>query len=466
MALSAASRSWNPLLHPRGADGRFIEVGSWVRWLRQGFGSTRRGQVKEIIPDPKGKTKDGLPTRVIARVEFPDRDGKTILHDVPFEELEKVAPPKGSMDGTGPGASSGTKEDEDHIGTADKLARKIADKAVGHLIRDDEHHLGDNGGGAGGPTGPSTEDGNDTMNQLDPEDQGEVKEAVEDAVEEVIEDTVPDTPLENENPSDEALGAEELANLGDDSGDVEGDQVDTHSAPPEAGLIETPYVPPSDEWVKTSEWFVHLQEEDTAVADAIVNELHPDAFESTNEWADAVRLARQQYEGWRSSQIAQDPEADVSLEAYLLWLEEKGLKAALVAGLRADARVRGSNSLLARATEYWTEEKRAQAAKTGIALPDGKYPIEDREDLRKSIAAYGRAEDMPAVKRHIMRRASILGELDLIPADWAGSPGFDPARHLRGPDGKFIPQGRAHRSSAFVASTTAEDLRGRVHGTD
>jgi hypothetical protein len=47
-----ARGEWNELLHPRDAQGRFIEVGSWVRWLRQGFGTSRRGQVKEIVPDP------------------------------------------------------------------------------------------------------------------------------------------------------------------------------------------------------------------------------------------------------------------------------------------------------------------------------------------------------------------------------------------------------------------------------
>jgi hypothetical protein len=474
VALTAARRPWNPLLHPRGADGRFIEVGSWVRWLRQGFGSTRRGQVKEILPDPKAKTKDGVPTKVIARVEFPDRDGKTILHDVPFEELEKVAPPKGSVNEPGPSNEDDETKTEGKSElekTGDTIARKIAAKTVGHLIRDDEHHVGDNDSGVGG-----TEDGNDTLNRLGPEEQKDVEDAVEDAVEEAIEETVPDTPQESTAPSDEQLEAEELANLGDDPVKTKlpedgGHHLGQHESTVDPGLIETPFVPPSDEWEKTSEWFVELQEEDTPVADAIINELHPDAFESTSEWADAVRLARARYEGWRAAQIAQDPDADVSLEAYLNWLEEKGLKAALVAGLRADARVRGSNSLLARATEYWTEEKRKEAAKSGIALPNGKYPIEDKEDLKKSIAAYGRATDPPAVKRHIMRRASMIGELDMIPDDWAGSPGFDPARHLRGPDGKFISQGgKPRRSSAFVASTedaktTAEVLRGRVHGS-
>lgn len=347
------------------------------------------------------------------------------------------------------------------------IAKKIAAKAVGHLIHDDEHGDGD------GASGVGTEDGNDTMNRLNADDEDVVEDAIQEAVSEAVEETVPDTPEEQADPTNEQLEAEEIANLGDNEDKSLIEEIDADEPPTEgepettSGLIETPYVPPSDEWEKTSEWFTELQQEEAPVADAIVNELHPEAFASTTEWADAVRLARQRYEGWRASQLAQDPDADVSLEAYLNWLEEKGLKAALVAGLRADARVRGSNSILARATEFWTEERREEAAKTGVALPNGQYPIEDREDLRKSIAAYGRARDPIAVKRHIMRRASIIGELDMIPDDWAGSPGFDPARHLRGPDGKFISQGgKPRRSSAFVASTTAEDLRGRVHRTN
>lgn len=90
-ALTAARKNFNPLLHPRGADGKFIEKESWVRWLHQGYGSTRRGQVLDIIPDPANQD------RVVAQVEFPDRDGKTVVHEIQFDELERVAPPKGSI---------------------------------------------------------------------------------------------------------------------------------------------------------------------------------------------------------------------------------------------------------------------------------------------------------------------------------------------------------------------------------
>lgn len=455
-ALTAARKPWNPLLHPRGADGRFIEVGSWVRWLRQGFGSTRRGRVIEIVPDKKGMSRDGTPKRVLAKVEFPDRDDKTVVHEVSFDELEKVAPPKGSVSGEDRDSKSYLDKETDHI------AKKIAAQAVGHLVRDDEHGIGDDDDDSNIVNG--TEDGNDTMNQLDLNDlneREEVEDAIEDAVEKTLEETVPDTPEEQVNPSNEQLEAEEIANLGEDSvdGEVNSGVV--------IGEIETPYVPPSDEWEKTSEWFEDLQEEDTPLSEAYVNELHPDAFKTTEEWADALRLARARYEGWRASQLAQDPDADVSLDAYLDWLEERGLKAALVAGLRANARVRKDRALLARATDYWTEEKRKEAADKGWALPDGSYPIEDAEDLRKAIQSYGRAKDQVKTKRHIMRRASVLDKLDMIPKDWAGKPGFDPAKHLRGPDGRFLPKGGKTASAvAPDIELKVELLRDKVHRTD
>jgi hypothetical protein len=440
-ALTAARKPWNPLLHPRGADGKFIEVGSWVRWLRQGFGSTRRGQVIEIVPDPKSKSRDGIPGKVVARVEFPDRDGQSVVHDVPFDELERVASPKGSVSDTGSPSES---DDNDNEGS---IAKKIAAKAVGHLVHDDEH------GGEGRTSTPGTEDGNDTMSKVDPSEENEVAEAIEEAVEEAVAETVPDTPEDAENPSNEQLEAEELANL--DGNEVgEGDV--------EPGLIETPYVPPSDEWAKTSDWFEELQGEESPAAEMLVDGLRPDAFQETSEWADAVRLARGRFESWRAAQLEENPDADVSLEAYLDWLEAQGLKAALVAGLRADSRVRGDNSLLARATSYWTEERRKKAAAEGIALPNGQYPIEDKEDLRKALQSYGRARDMKATKRHIIKRANILGGLSLLPEGWVGR-GFDPAKHMRGPDGKFISQGKT--ASAGDEVSAAEALRGRVHGS-
>lgn len=204
-ALTAArKRNFNPLLHPRGADGKFIEKDSWVRWLHRGFGSTRRGKVLEIIPDP-----DAPESRVMARVEFPDRDGRTVVHDIQFDELEKVAPPKGAIDGD-----------------------------------------------------PSID--------------------LDDPIEDVI---VPEEELEIDE-----LGDADITE------DVDG----------------------VSDWTETS------------------------------AWAAALRKVRKHYEEWRASKQESDPDAEVTIEEYLDWVESRGLNSSLVAGMRAKVRIHGADTILAK----------------------------------------------------------------------------------------------------------------------
>ena len=66
----------------------------------------------------------------------------------------------------------------------------------------------------------------------------------------------------------------------------------------------------------------------------------------------------------------------------------------------------------------FSEEKRTELAKGGMALPDGSYPIVSEEDLRNAIQAFGRAKDKEAAKAHIMKRARALGAESLIPENW------------------------------------------------
>jgi len=67
--------------------------------------------------------------------------------------------------------------------------------------------------------------------------------------------------------------------------------------------------------------------------------------------------------------------------------------------------------------DYSTEE-RERLAKKGHALPDGSFPIADREDLENAIQAIGRASDPDKAKRHIKKRARELGLEELIPEGW------------------------------------------------
>lgn len=71
-------------------------------------------------------------------------------------------------------------------------------------------------------------------------------------------------------------------------------------------------------------------------------------------------------------------------------------------------------------------EKRNRAESSGAAMPGGRYPIENEDDLAKAIKAVGRAggpdgteADRKAVRRHIMKRARALGKADMIPQSWS-----------------------------------------------
>jgi uncharacterized membrane protein YkoI len=66
----------------------------------------------------------------------------------------------------------------------------------------------------------------------------------------------------------------------------------------------------------------------------------------------------------------------------------------------------------------FSQERREDLAKQGMALPDGSYPIESVEDLKNAIQAFGRAKDKEAAKAHIMKRARALDQEDLIPENW------------------------------------------------
>jgi len=74
----------------------------------------------------------------------------------------------------------------------------------------------------------------------------------------------------------------------------------------------------------------------------------------------------------------------------------------------------------------FSDEQRDRMAKEGTALPDGSFPISNKDDLSNAIQAFGRAKDKSAAKRHIMKRAKALGAESMIPANWvAGNKSVD-----------------------------------------
>lgn len=70
---------------------------------------------------------------------------------------------------------------------------------------------------------------------------------------------------------------------------------------------------------------------------------------------------------------------------------------------------------------YVPKKTREKAAEKGQALPDGSYPIRNVADLKNAVRAYGRAKEseQAKVRKHIMKRARVLGREDLIPAKWS-----------------------------------------------
>ena len=77
-------------------------------------------------------------------------------------------------------------------------------------------------------------------------------------------------------------------------------------------------------------------------------------------------------------------------------------------------------------TEYETlckrsfsAEQRRDAASSGAAMPGGRYPIENKDDLQNAIHAIGRGKGSHAdIKAHIISRAKSLGASDMLPDDW------------------------------------------------
>lgn len=67
----------------------------------------------------------------------------------------------------------------------------------------------------------------------------------------------------------------------------------------------------------------------------------------------------------------------------------------------------------------FSQDERNRAASAGHAMPDGSYPIENRQDLLNAIRAVGRGSGgHDSIRRHIIRQARRLSLLNLIPDNW------------------------------------------------
>ncbi len=70
------------------------------------------------------------------------------------------------------------------------------------------------------------------------------------------------------------------------------------------------------------------------------------------------------------------------------------------------------------APRQFSSETRDKLAKRNVAMPDGSFPIPDKDALRRAIQAIGRAKNRAAVMAHIKRRAKAMGATDMLPEDW------------------------------------------------
>lgn len=71
-----------------------------------------------------------------------------------------------------------------------------------------------------------------------------------------------------------------------------------------------------------------------------------------------------------------------------------------------------------KAARTFSQDRRDTLASEGAAMPDGSYPIPDKDALRRAIQSFGRAKNPDAVRKHIIKRARALDAMDMLPESW------------------------------------------------
>lgn len=74
---------------------------------------------------------------------------------------------------------------------------------------------------------------------------------------------------------------------------------------------------------------------------------------------------------------------------------------------------------LVQASRFFSARKRRRYASQGVALPDGSFPIPDKDALRRAIRSVGRGGSYASAKRHIIKRAKALGAVSMLPDAWS-----------------------------------------------
>jgi hypothetical protein len=68
--------------------------------------------------------------------------------------------------------------------------------------------------------------------------------------------------------------------------------------------------------------------------------------------------------------------------------------------------------------KFFSDKRRDDLAEQGIALPDGSFPIESKQDLLNAIKSYGRSKNKDRAKSHIIKRAKGLDLVNELPEKW------------------------------------------------
>ncbi len=67
---------------------------------------------------------------------------------------------------------------------------------------------------------------------------------------------------------------------------------------------------------------------------------------------------------------------------------------------------------------YFSHKERMELAKEGKAMPNGSFPIRNKQDLHDAIKSWGLAKDKSKAKAWIIKRAKEMGEESMLPEDW------------------------------------------------
>lgn len=68
----------------------------------------------------------------------------------------------------------------------------------------------------------------------------------------------------------------------------------------------------------------------------------------------------------------------------------------------------------------FSEAQRTKLAKKGFAMPDGSFPIRNKQDLKNAISTYGLAKNKGRAKAWIKKRAKQLNATAMLPSKWGG----------------------------------------------